>query len=221
MKEFLQNNALLLLLIIGTAFSCVWLVMHRKRLQIPWWVAVVSGVAHTLIGLLAVKVFAVLETFDFSNVGNMSLFGGVFFMPLTYFLFAKIGKRSVAKTFDTFTPCIVFTLLCARVNCLVSGCCYGAFIPNGDGARFPTRETELLFYIILLAYFFIREKKPTFDGALYPVYMISYGIFRFINECFRSGGGETMLHIAHIWAAVALCVGVYAYSALKKKEAKK
>ena len=94
-----------------------------------------------------------LDAFDMGAMGNMSLFGAVFFMPLVYWAFAKLSGRSAADVFDVFTVCLVFTLMCARLNCIFSGCCLGAHIPieGPTHLRFPTREMELLFYVILLS----------------------------------------------------------------------
>ena len=81
--------------------SVIWLELLRKRLRTSWWAAVLLGIAHTLIGVLSVKAFAVIEGAD---AGAMSLFGGVFFMPLTYILGAKLFKRPLGEVADVFTP---------------------------------------------------------------------------------------------------------------------
>lgn len=205
--DFIIKYSLWLLLMIGTGFSFYWLMRHRKDLQLPWWVALLLSVLHTLIGVLSVKVFAVLETLDLSKAGNMSIFGGVFFMPLMYVLGAKLFRRKVATVCDVFTPCMVFTLMCARVNCILSGCCLGAFIPGTDGLRFPTRELEIVFYIAVLIYLWYRERKPTQAGMLYPLYMAAYGVFRFVVEFFRVSDSDWVLHISHIWAVLAFLIG--------------
>ena len=85
---------LLILLSVGAAFTSAWLILMRKRLNLAWYVAILIAIAHTIYGVLTVKAFAFLETgFDKASLGNMSLFGGVFFMPLAYWLGAKISKR--------------------------------------------------------------------------------------------------------------------------------
>ena len=73
-------------------------------------------------GVLCVKAFAVAESgFDMSKVGNMSLFGGVFIMPLFYFAGAKLFKRPSADVFDIFSVCMIFKLRNQRV---LSGAVY-------------------------------------------------------------------------------------------------
>ena len=114
---WLQTNSLYLLLTVGTIFNVFWLYRMRRQLQMKWYAVLILSVLHTAIGVCSVKVFAFLESGD---IGNMSLFGGVFFMPAAYWLGAKLTKRPCCKVCDVFTPCMLFTLMCARVNCIVA-----------------------------------------------------------------------------------------------------
>ena len=161
--SWLKGNALWLLLFIGTVFTFAWLFTQRKKLKTAWYSAIAISIIHTLYGVLTVKAFAFLESgFSKDGFNGMSIFGAVFMMPLAYLLCAKLFKRNVKTVFDIMTPCMVFTLMCARVNCVIYGCCFGAFIPGTDKTRFPTREAEILFYIILLIIIctrIIKEKK--------------------------------------------------------------
>ncbi len=81
---------------------------------------------------------------------GQSLFGSIFLLPLFYFAGAKIFRRRIGDVFDVFTMCTVTTLLFARIACIFSGCCYGMLLPGSESVRWPTRELELVFYIILL-----------------------------------------------------------------------
>lgn len=208
-----EAHHLLLLLALGTAGSALWLLLLRKRLKIPWYAAILLAIVHTLYGLFTVKSFAFLETgFAAGSFGGMSLFGAVAFMPLAYYLGAKIARQDVATVFDIFTPCLVATLFCARVNCILAGCCYGILIPGMNSVRFPTRELELVFYAVLLAILCPRIYKGKTRGEVYPVYMICYGAFRFITEFFRASDSGALFHIAHIWALVTLFLGISIYA---------
>lgn len=202
---------LLILLSVGAAFTAVWLALLRKRLNMAWYVAIMIAIAHTVYGVLTVKAFAFLETgFDKASLGNMSLFGGVFLMPLAYWLGAKISKRPPKEVFDVFTPCMVFTVMCARINCIVSGCCAGLVIP-GTHFHFPTRELEIFYYIVMLILLIPRVKKSKNPGSIYPLYMASYGAFRFIDEFFRTSSTGMLFHLSHVWAAIAFAAGLSIY----------
>ena len=217
---WLSDHALILLLGCGTLFNVYWLHRCRERLHLRWLSVLLLSVLHTVLGVLSVKVFALFETGNFSN---MSLFGGVFFMPLFYWGVAKLAKQKAADVFDVFTICLVFTLMCARLNCIISGCCLGAHIPieGLTHLRFPTRELELLFYVLLLSRLWRKVLSGSARGMIYPIYMISYGIFRFVTETLRiSSRTDSILHISHLWALLSLGIGMSIYGELSKKEKK-
>lgn len=217
---WLTDRALFILLGCGTLFNVYWLHRCRERLHLRWLSVLLLSVLHTVLGVLSVKVFALFETGNFSN---MSLFGGVFFMPLFYWGVAKLAKQKTADVFDVFTICLVFTLMCARLNCIISGCCLGAHIPieGLTHLRFPTRELELLFYVILLSQLWRKVVTGSARGMIYPIYMISYGIFRFVTETLRvSNRTDSILHISHLWALLSLGIGMSIYGELQKKEKK-
>lgn len=219
--SWLRESALWLLLILGTVFTFVWLVAQRKKLKTVWYSAIPIAIMHTAYGLLTVKAFAFLESgFSKDGFGGMSIFGAVFMMPLAYWICAKLFKRPVRTVFDIMTPCMLFTLMCARVNCLISGCCFGAFIPGTDKTRFPTREAEILFYIILLIIICTRIIKEKNDGEIYPLYMICYGAFRFVTEFFRYADTESVFHISHLWAILTLLLGISIYAEIYSKKNK-
>lgn len=217
---WLTDHALILLLGCGTLFNVYWLHRCRERLHLRWPSVLLLSVLHTVLGVLSVKVFALFESGDFSN---MSLFGGVFFMPLFYWGVAKLAKQKTADVFDVFTICLVFTLMCARLNCIISGCCLGAHIPieGLTHLRFPTRELELLFYVLLLSRLWRKVVTGSARGMIYPIYMISYGIFRFVTETLRfSDRTDSILHVSHLWALLSLGIGISIYGELRKKEKK-
>lgn len=222
MINWLGDHALVLLLAAGAAGSWVWLCLNKDRLRIKWPVALALAVLHTLYGVLSVKVFAFLETgFDTDSLGNMSLFGGVFALPLMYWLVSKYTKQKCSQVFDVFTPCLIFTLLCARINCILSGCCKGLTISWLPGFRYPTREVEILFYIVLLAVFCPKIRRGEMKGSAYPLYMISYGIFRFLTEFLRVSRSDTLFHVSHIWAMTTFLIGISIYAEMNNKNKEK
>ena len=214
--SWIVGNELYLLLGIGILFNVLWLYEFKVKLNINMAAVILISVLHTFVGVLSVKFFAFLEA---GESGGMSLYGAVFFMPVIYYIGAKIFKRNVADVFDIFAICMIFTLMCARVNCLISGCCIGLPIPGMDGLLWPTRQLEIIFYIVLLAKLGSKVGKKTCNGTIYPIYMMAYGMFRFITEWFRESEQIIgILHISHIWSIVAFLTGTYIYIKISKKE---
>lgn len=222
MISWIQGHTLLSLLSIGVLFNVIWLYTTRRRLQMKWYAVLLVSVLHTLLGVFSVKVFGFLESgFQKSALGNMSLFGGVFFMPLTYWLGGKLTKRPWREVFDIMTPCMIFTVMCARINCILSGCCRGLPIPGLNGVRFPTREAEILLYLILLPILCPKIYRDELQGRGYLIYAITYGAFRFVIEFFRDNGTNSLFHLAHLWALLTLIVGMSVYAEINSHKTKK
>lgn len=222
MLEFLKSDRhmLMLILAVGTVFTYFWLMLFREKLRFNALTALVAAVVHTAFGVLCVMTFAMLEAFDVKAFGNLSIFGATFFMPLLFFAFAKLGKRNTAEVFDIGCISMMFTLMCSRFNCLVGGCCYGISFFGSATLQWPTRELEILFYIILMIILGTRVKKQTSNGWNYPIYMIAYGAFRFVIEWVRHYSGNSVIHKAHIWAVISLCLGISILAEIKSKSTK-
>lgn len=205
MVQFIIRYRLYLLLAVATVFGFFWLSQFKEKLRIKEWMALVLSIVHTLIGVLCVKFFAFLESGD---GGGMSLYGAVFFLPVIYLAYAKLTKRKISDVFDIFTILIICTLLCSRFNCIFAGCCLGSLIPGTESIRWPTRELEIVFYIVLFIVLRNKVCKRKYGGMIYPIYMMAYGGFRFIVEFFR----ETdhlfgWFHISHVWSLIAIAAG--------------
>lgn len=199
---------LYILLAVATVFGYFWISQNKQKLRIGEMMSLLCAVLHTLLGLICVKIFAFLE----GSPGGQSLFGGIFFMPILYFAIAKITKRNLANVFDVGAMLMIFTLLCARLNCFKGGCCLGSPIPGMENQLWPTRETEVVCYIVLLVWLGKKTGKEKYSGMLYPLFMLSYGCFRFVQEWFRATENPIgIFHISHIWAVVSIVIGAGIY----------
>lgn len=217
---WVADNMLHILLCIGILFNIFWLSEFKSKLNLSTAGVFLLSVLHTLVGVFSVKIFAFLES---GSADQMSLYGAVFFMPVVYYFGAKFFKRDIGVVFDIFTICMIFTLMCARVNCLFAGCCQGLPIPGVESTLWPTRQLELIFYVVLIVKLGSKVGKRTCTGTLYPVYMMTYGIFRFFVEWLRESEHLIgIFHVSHIWSIIAFVVGACVYiKILKEKEGKK
>lgn len=219
--QWMQGNPLYWLLAIGTLFNIFWLKKFKEQLQISNIAIILLSIFHTIFGVLSVRLFAEIEVLTgLSEGGKLSLFGGIYFMPIYYYFLTKILKCKAAQIFDIFAICIIFTLMCARVGCIISGCCQGRLIPGMD-IHYPTREAEILFYVVLIAVLSKKVLKSGTKGEIYPVYMIAYGIFRFFDEFFRARSNSTIIHPPHFWALLCLIIGLSIYIEIKVTEDKR
>lgn len=209
MKAFFETwYFLIIMLSLATIGVFVWLYLNRKTLNAKWWEVLIVSVLHTLVGVAFVKLFALIEVgFNASIAGSVSLFGGIFFMPLFYALYAIIKKLDVKKVFDVFANALVITYVFARANCLYSGCCLGIQIGTTD-ILFPVREAEMLFHVLFVILTSMRTLKGELNGNGYAIYIAGYGLFRFVFEFLRQSASTSIMHIAHVWSLVAIVLGV-------------
>ena len=208
-----MEPVLLFSLSCGTVMSILWLLVFRQRLAASAYAVLPLALAHTVLGVLCVSVFAGLESFRLTITGGMSLYGAIFLLPLCYWLGGRLFHRDLRHVFDVMSLCMISTLIFARINCLISGCCRGLLLPGSNVLRWPTREAEMLFHVVLLVLFVHRLHRQEQPGTIYPLYMICYGVFRFILEWFREGRPLFLgLHPAHLWSLLAAIVGWSIYT---------
>ena len=208
-----MDPVLLLCLTGGTAMSVLWLWVFRQRLAVRVYAILPIALVHTVLGVLCVSLFAGLESFRLTISGGMSLYGGIFFLPLCYWFGGRLFRRDLRHVFDIMTLCLISTLAFARINCIVSGCCQGLLLPGSNVLRWPTREAEMLFHIILLVLFYRRLRRQEQPGTIYPFYMMCYGMFRFVIEWFRAGDSLFLeFHPAHFWSLLSVIIGWSIYS---------
>ena len=207
--EWLTSHWFLLtILSIATVFSFAYLfAFHRKSLNAKWYEFLVVSILHTVFGVFCVMFFAMLETgFDTKSIGNLSIYGGFFFMPLFYAIYAIIKKLPFSRVFDIFVVPLALTLFLARVSCIKGGCCNGILIP-GTNIHVPTREMELVFYGTFIIFNFKWINDGSSKGKVYPLFLLSYGIFRFICEFLRESRGDNIFDISHVWSILAIIIG--------------
>ena len=224
MPSFIANNyILIIILFISTVLSFLWLFLFNKeKLEAKTWEIVLVAILHTLLGVGFVKLFAIMEAgFNAERAGNMSLYGGIFFMPIAYFVYAKIKKLPIGLVFNIFTVCLVLTLTLARINCIFKGCCLGAFVDADYTIRFPAREVELVINALFVTLAIFCNLKDRLKGKIFPLYLVYYGFFRFIIEFFREANGtDSAFHIGHVWSIISFLVGLLILAILWLKDKK-
>ena len=178
------------------------------------------AILNIALNLLFAQLFAGLEAGKLSLNQGRSLYGTVFFLPLAFLAEAKLTKRDLAVFFDCFTLLQIFNLTLGRLYCFFTGCCYGRQIPGTD-LRWPTRELELLLYAALFAWFVLRLRRGKAPGLHYPIFLISYGAFRFVIEFLRYSPAPGPFHIAHLWSLIAVVAGICALSDILHRQAEK
>jgi phosphatidylglycerol:prolipoprotein diacylglycerol transferase len=127
------------------------------------------------------------------NRGGLVFYGGFILAFLASVIFVKINKVSALDTADLLAPFIALGHSIGRIGCFLNGCCYGkqtsAFIgvrfPHTDVNVWPTQPISSLGLLIIFFVLFYLQRKRRFKGEIIFLYIISYGIFRFLEDFLR------------------------------------
>lgn len=222
MLEFLTDNCKILAVAVGLiiGFPLVWKRRDQVGFDHLWQVALLC-ISYSVVCVLSAMVFCGIERIlsgEAFSLRGVSTYGMYFFAPIPYLIAFKGGKR--AGMTDLLALYAVPSLFLQRASCLIAGCCQGELI-LGTEVRWPTRELELVFYVLLFAYFLRKEKSGTLiKGTLFPILMISYGTFRFLEEGFREADGASFVHMAHLWSILCLIIGISILVEMKREYVK-
>lgn len=144
-------------------------------------------------------------------------FGGAAGFILMYNLYYKKQHDPAMKDILVVAPgCISLAHGFGRIGCFLAGCCFGKTtsswigiaLPKSDmGTKLiPVQLIEAIFLFILSAVLLVLAFKGLFNQT-FPIYMTSYGIFRFVIEFFRDDyRGKIVLGMtpSQIWCVVLL-----------------
>lgn len=120
------------------------------------------------------------------------LIGGAGFFLIVYFLLRKRLKLRLLDILPVIPCCITVAHGFGRIGCFFAGCCYGretdsifgVQFKNVSGTRLPTQLFEAAFLFLLFAVLTLLVLKWKCPYTL-SIYLVAYGIFRFIIEFFR------------------------------------
>ena len=139
-----------------------------------------------------------LEIIRIQN-GGLVFYGGFIAALITGLIYMKSKAMPLWKTADIIAPSIVVGQLSGMLGCFFAGCCYGkrcdfpwavtfthpdSLAPTGISLHPVQLYFSLNFLIIYGALFFVRRYKK-FDGQLFWIYVLLFGITFSIIEIFR------------------------------------
>ena len=170
------------------------------------------------------------------------LIGGAAVFLILVFAFRKKFKGKLTDVVSSVPLGILLGHSIGRVGCFMAGCCYGrptdswigvSFIDPATGEHMaekviPTNLIEAIFLFIAFVVLLIIYLKKRHPYNL-PIYMILYGIFRFVIEFFRGderGSFVPGLSPSQFWsllmvvAAIPIIILLARKNPYKEEEAK-
>jgi len=152
-------------------------------------------------------------------------YGGFICAAIGAVVYLRAKRLPIAKVLDILAPCLALGHAFGRLGCFFYGCCYGKVCALPWAARFPqphtmagtpVHPTQLYEVIGNIALFFglsAFAKRKQFDGQVWWLYVLGYGILRFVIEFFRGDYSAYYLGvftIGHVTAAVMVAVALVA-----------
>ena len=179
------------------------------------------------LGFLSAALFQAIYTyiddpsqpFRFSGITFLGgLIGGAGCFLIIFFIFKKKHNINLIEFLPIASVCIVIAHAFGRVGCFFAGCCYGKATDSWLGVKFPNLEYKVLptnlfeaiFLFILLGILILLFVKKVYKYN-FPIYLISYGIWRFFIEFFRGDfRGTFILGISpsQFWSIVMCAIGI-------------
>lgn len=134
--------------------------------------------------------------------GGLMYFGGVIFALAFVILYARAKRLPLLRVLDTIAPALALGYAIARIGCLGAGCCYGRPTNGPFGIVFtdpkclvpmhlrgvplyPTQILELLNGLVCFGVLWALRTRVKKEGVLSAVFLILFGVFRFLIEFLR------------------------------------
>lgn len=189
-------------------FFCILMGMYRAKKYGHSEEAVIDiAIAGLLFGFVGAKLLYVIVewkaflTDPASVLGTEGfvVYGGITAGVLTGMVYCKRKKLVFLEYFDLVAPCIALAQGFGRIGCFLAGCCYGRETTSALGVVFPDGSiapagvkllpTQLFssagdFVIMAILLWHYKRRKHVGDTGY--VYMLLYGVGRFVIEMFRS-----------------------------------
>ena len=234
------------LIVLGFILDFVFLEIYFKKIQMKKGVTTNIEIAVSISGAVAI-VFAILfqNLYDFIENPDgyhwtwaMTFFGGLIGGVIAFFIqyFTWMKKKNppfLSKLMVIAGPCVPFAHGLGRIGCFLDGCCYGSPTDSIFGIKFnttsvkvwPTNLFEAVFLLLLAGILFYLAYRHNFEYT-FPIYMISYGVFRFLIEFLRGDHRGNLIpgiSPSQFWTII-IFLGCIAYLVLlllskKKKQA--
>jgi prolipoprotein diacylglyceryltransferase len=189
--------------------------IKRKYPASTWLLITLSGVLFFIIGnkliTLNLADWQQLKNGNGLHETGRSVLGGILGLIVGLSL-AKRWLRFNLPVFDNLAYALPIGMAITRLGCLFAGCCHGipadlpwalqygndftafyihqanGLIPHNSALSLPVHPTQLydlLFCLTISLLVYITRKTWKASGSRFIFVILSYGIFRFVNEFFR------------------------------------
>ncbi|HZE90100.1 MAG TPA: prolipoprotein diacylglyceryl transferase [Rhizobacter sp.] len=130
--------------------------------------------------------------------GGMAFHGGLLGVGAAMAWFARMRRRPILQVFDVVAPCVPLGLASGRIGNFINGELWGRFADPSlpwamvfpqSGSNLPRHPSQLYQFglegVLLFIVLWIYSRQPRASGQVTGVFLVGYGVCRFIAEFFR------------------------------------
>jgi len=165
----------------------------------------------------------IILPFDFAHgmryvgISGLSYHGGAIGVLLSTLMFCRKHQIDFWRFTDLFCPAIPLGYTFGRIGNFINGELYGRITDMPWGMYFPLDFSHQLRHpsqlyeaffegiVLFIILWSIRKKSP-FDGFLFALYLIGYGLVRFIIEFYREPDIQLGLILGMFSMGQMLCI---------------
>lgn len=158
-----------------------------------------------------------------------SVLGGIIGAAWFSWIYLKHVKLPFWGTLDIAFTAIPLAQGVGRIGCFLGGCCYGrptdlpwgVTFPGHDHAVHPTQLYLSALNLLNFAFLLFVYKKRRFEGQVLALYLMNYGLIRFVVEfwrgdthrgfIFRGSSPWTSLSLPQMISLVIFAMGVMVF----------
>jgi len=163
--------------------------------------------------------------FEFSNgihfvgISGMSYHGGALGLLVAMIVYCRKHKIDLWRFIDLICPAIPLGYTFGRIGNFLNGELYGRVTDSPLGMIFPLDPTRQLRHpsqlyeaffegIVLFVILWSIRKKSPFEGFLFSLYLIGYGIVRFFIEFYREPDAQLGFVLGPLSMGQLLCIAM-------------
>jgi phosphatidylglycerol:prolipoprotein diacylglycerol transferase len=143
---------------------------------------------------------------QFTGIAGMSFHGGLIGVLLATWIYVRRHGPDYREVADLFAPAVPLGYAFGRLGNFINGELYGRVttapigmhfpLATGPGLRHPSQLYEAFFEgLVLFAVLWGLRRRPLPRGAMLALYLVGYGVVRFVLEYFR----QPDAHLGFVW----------------------
>lgn len=161
----------------------IYVLSRRKKenLSIPQ--AIVFALFCMVTGIVEVMLLSYLE---WSRFGGKNVFGAILLTPVVMPFLCRVLKLTSSQTLDLCAVCLAIDIAFSKLGCFFGGCCEGIILyVSGIYFQWPAQIIGSIVGFIVTFWLLRIEAVGKWRGGVYPLFMIAYGLMRFILDRFE------------------------------------